>query len=444
MKKLLLTVLLALGILPLVAYSQTPASAPTADTKAIADQIMDITGTTEGMKQAAEFMAAGFSQQISQNGGTADPKVIQLIKDTFKSDDMLQSMRQFLVDRFDAKKAQDVLTWYQTPVGKKVVADDIHNMKPEAVAEEAEFKKGMINNPPTAAQLDSLKALDKAIHATSDAIDGGLMVQEAMLRMSGKFDEAKLKQVMDMQRKQMEMVKPAETISSLMFRYKDLSADELKAYIDFSNTDAGQWVITTLSDGVKTSLKNVTTAFATQFGEIMKNMSPEDRAKMLGPEPSDDLYKVDMENGRFTVVFTKFHTDQTFLIQMQGDYGQTRLTNLQGQMKTLILNVTYMDYPEKFVKDTGGDSLLKQSLDNLVKRLNAEVVSSKAEPWKGDPAMNFQLKGPMGVFIDGRFILDNNMVVQLSTFSEKDNVEKNRDNVKFFLDSLEFHAPATK
>lgn len=102
----------------------------TAEKKHIIDELLDVTGAAQMGEMMGAAVANSIISSISQQSGNVDPKMVEVIQDEvalimheeFIASNWLNEMSYDVYHKYlTTKELKEILAFYKTPIGKKVV-----------------------------------------------------------------------------------------------------------------------------------------------------------------------------------------------------------------------------------------------------------------------------------------------------------------------------------
>ncbi len=191
----------------------------------------------------------------------------QAIRSSFQPDDLLDEFAQALATRLTPEEAGHALEWYTSPLGRKVVRAEM----------------GAVADGQALESLDQLReryrgtererlfaAFDRATGSTETMLDNAQILQLAMAAAITSvvhgptlptYDD--LKAIILKRRTAMRGEVGEQAYLNYLYTYQHLSLDELKAYIAFARSPAGQAFV----QGVNAALKETLQKRSDQMSE---------------------------------------------------------------------------------------------------------------------------------------------------------------------------------
>jgi hypothetical protein len=251
--------------------------------------LMEVSGLKRQVQQIPEKVMMGARQSSARN---QNPELVaeveKIMLASFKPELFQQGVRDALTKGFDAKRVDNLMKAYASPLQKKMAALESAEIKPEDLAA---FAKSLKTQPPSAARLDLLKQLDAATQGTAFSVEivGG--VTRAMLSGVVGGDAAKLAKIDREYEKQKARVAGAmENVmtATLAFVYRDVSDDDLAAYAKFLGGEDAKWLITQSMGGLLDTFKSSAQNAGEQIAALAKDSRFAKRGKPMAVSPGSE------------------------------------------------------------------------------------------------------------------------------------------------------------
>ena len=254
-----------LTVLPLLSSQPAHATIATPNQKQVIDRFIACSSFAPQFEQlpllVREQMERGFPQNISS---THYKNLSTLLLDSFEADRARSAMSQQLSLSYDNGRFRVMLQKLESPLIRKLHDMEQAINEPVARYEMQHFISRLPQNPVAPQRT----ALVKELLVTNGAIESALktritlneLVQELASGATLEQNRTSLNDVMEQKRKLTESLKPkveAETLAKALFTYRDASDEELKQYIDFYKSDAGQWFRSTQQNGWLAALHEI-------------------------------------------------------------------------------------------------------------------------------------------------------------------------------------------
>lgn len=221
------------------AVATTPPSR--AERERLVAEVLEASGDRQGLALAVKDLAAMVTGALA---GMADAGDIErLVTQSFDAERMYRLLAAGIDREFDAERLSGLLTWFRTPLGRRIVRLEVEAAG-ASEDEVAAFAGRSAAAPPEVARAPLLERLDAAALGTEMTIDMLLAVYRGIERAAappapaaprppGDGAAAVPRELLD--------AAHARVIAQSRFAYRALTDDELAAYVAFLEQDAGRW-----------------------------------------------------------------------------------------------------------------------------------------------------------------------------------------------------------
>ena len=277
------TILAALGTV--LIFSGSPATASvsnsgsdargvTAPGAVSADQRGDLDELLErsGLRVQLESLAAGVRVQFLRGQGrisSQDRATIDRIASTnFDADAIYSRIKLEFERNLDADKLADALTWYRSPLGKRITGLELMALALESGLDNVSIERKQASNE----RIALVERLDAVGGASETTVDVTLSIVRSLTRafqpvlpVSARVSNAQLEeQIARARSRTLEQIRSACLVSMLL-AYRSLTDQELAAYVRFAESEAGHWYMSVMNSAL---LAAVDVAAAATAGEL--------------------------------------------------------------------------------------------------------------------------------------------------------------------------------
>jgi hypothetical protein len=201
-----------------------------------------------GVARRARF--AGAPEQITRDSA-------RLIDGVFIPAELNRELQQRLQQRFDTTELASLVSWYNSPVGQKIVAAEMQGVSQADYASLQDSLSALQARYQGTERERLFAAYDSATYATRMMVDNGAAIQVAMaavlsgvIKGPGLPAFAVLRQSIEAQRTAMRGVAGQQVYLNYLYTYQDISVEEIRDYIDFARSDLGARFFETLNSGL--------------------------------------------------------------------------------------------------------------------------------------------------------------------------------------------------
>jgi transcriptional regulator of acetoin/glycerol metabolism len=223
----------------------------------------------EGIKQGAEQSGGNNQKMVTQ--------ISQIIDQSFFINESIEIIRKDLVDQLTETELVSVLEWLDSPLGKKVTAMEVAAMTSDAYYEMQSQLLGLQEKYRGSEREKLFQKFDKSTNATEASLETAMAVQLTLASaMSASSNSPQmpsyeyLKKSIEDNRFMMRGVIGQQVFANYLYTYQQLTDQELKAYVDFTASPAGQHYSLVVNESIKNVLLKPSEAIGSK---IMGNVT---------------------------------------------------------------------------------------------------------------------------------------------------------------------------
>jgi hypothetical protein len=243
----------------------------------LAKSVLAASPVDEIVAQYPAMMSEGVRRGLSQSG-TTDPMVVTtvtaVVRNAFRAADMQSQLVSDLSSSMSDEQLEIVGDWYQTPLAQKVSRAEVEASGPQTWQTIESGAPGLQARFKGSERAALFSRYDRAARATESAVDTtvavqlGLATAVAAFQGSGESGFAALKQTIETQRDQTRALIAQQVYDMYLYTYQDLSVDELKDYIGFLETDAGESFTRVVTASIQGSITRPVEAVGRQLARF--------------------------------------------------------------------------------------------------------------------------------------------------------------------------------
>jgi Domain of unknown function (DUF4124) len=170
-------------------------------------------------------------------------------------------MRDAFLPHVDRANLETTAAWLRSPLGRKIVVHEIASSESGAKQKIADYGASLKTSPPDAHRMELVQRLDWTTAGTEISADLVAAVARGMTMAVSDAGPAEQRlrpgQIEDraaqVRARASGNLRAAHTTSTL-YAYRDLTDDELTAYVMFSASDAGRWYHTAMRKAMVSAL----------------------------------------------------------------------------------------------------------------------------------------------------------------------------------------------
>lgn len=220
------------------------------------DELFARSGIDCQLKKLANIVQTGFIQNVQEiNSGDAImlsssslSKANSIIQDSYSHEMLRKSMINEFKATFTLQDIEELMKWFDSPLGKKLVKAELDSLEPEFENQVDTFISSLPMNPPSPKRLALAQKLEKtlefseniAISRASIQLMFNSMITSVLLDASQKYSPKQIPVDIDnITRTMAEQMRP-EMVARLLYGYRSLTDDELLALIKFCESLIGK------------------------------------------------------------------------------------------------------------------------------------------------------------------------------------------------------------
>jgi hypothetical protein len=239
--------------------------------------------------------AAGDQQSLSADETRA---LAESMRRLFEPGKITAEVSANLKTGLDVERMTRFLEILRQPIAVKMTSEELRAVvQPQALKE---FAEGMRKNPPPAARAKLIQAMDGVTRYSEIQSDlAGAMVREMLdtmlveLKKAGKKVPKDAASAVATQLNALRAQARHQAIGMLFFTYRNVSDEDLSAYIKLLDTDSGRWGTELLANAVRPVLAGRFGAFGKDLAQIALSKGVSATAKAPAapaPEPLAKAY----------------------------------------------------------------------------------------------------------------------------------------------------------
>ena len=220
---------------------------------ALVSALMHQSGMDAQIELIPQQVKAGIRDSARQ-GVPIDVVIQDKLVDAMDTRSLNQSVQHYMVEEMSRDEVQQVLSWLESPLGKRVVAMELTASQPDTMMKMFEVYKTEQARP---GRLERIQRIDEAVLSKERTKDLMVNIQVffgmAMAAESGSMQRASYGQTRyNMEQAMAPMWGELEQVVTMMylFTYQGLSDAELDQYIEFTESPVGRKYNQVLYEGL--------------------------------------------------------------------------------------------------------------------------------------------------------------------------------------------------
>jgi hypothetical protein len=169
-----------------------------------------------------------------------------LLARTFDPATLERRVAHVLTERLDPARREQLLAWFRSPLGRRIGRLEAEVSRPGPAHTMVRFVDELPTRLPPAKRVGLVQRLLRAQKITADPIETRNLFRAAIERTT-RLQPGTLALPYDDEASQLQLVEAATLsyVVTAVFAYRDLSDEELGAYVSFAESPAGDWLIRT-------------------------------------------------------------------------------------------------------------------------------------------------------------------------------------------------------
>jgi predicted transcriptional regulator len=241
------------------------------------NKLLDLSGITKQVDQFPGVIKAGLAQSRQQGAAMPDAEyglLVTSVDESIVPTQIIAQIRASLHESINQEEANQLLSWYESDLGKEITRAEEKASTPEAYQEMMQSAQSLMQD---LERLEYAMRFDMSLGLTRMAMDlqkhSGIAVYSAImttLQPDVPLDLEPLKAQMKAERAQVREALQQMIHISLIYSYKDLGIDKLKDYEIFLHKPATKKFTKSVIDSMRQALKTSVSKWADALAVILK------------------------------------------------------------------------------------------------------------------------------------------------------------------------------
>ena len=270
-------------ILSLVSLSLVAAgtSSGQPDKKTLTKKIMERSGINDQIRQFPLIASSILTQSKDKLRPEVFSALEREIAKAWDPERLLRGISDRVEKDLDIKTMEEVLTWLDSDLGKKITAVEKANTTPGVMQAIEEYGNSLKKTPPPKKRIDLVQRLIEAEGSVKSIVDMKTSMTIAMLTAINPSLPKEKQADLNAIRKQLEQLRPkieeetrAEEMQGKFYIYRTLKDEELQPYVEFAESESGKRYNTVTIGAFTDGMERGSSDFGKVVGELIKKMSP--------------------------------------------------------------------------------------------------------------------------------------------------------------------------
>jgi len=243
-------------------------------------QALDHLLRRSGLNVQLESLTAGIRAQFvrahRKQSGQDRITIDRIVSEHFAAEVLYTKIKLEFQRSLEPARLETALAWYDSPLGKRIIGQELAALVatggPQAVAE-------LERNRPSSRRLDLIERLDAGGGASETTVDVTVAIVRSLTRafqpglpaVAGLTRDQLDKQITQARNRTLEDMRRLCLVSMLL-AYRGLSDDELDQYVQFVESDAGQWYMSVMNGALLTAVNAAAAATASELATAVPQL----------------------------------------------------------------------------------------------------------------------------------------------------------------------------
>jgi Tfp pilus assembly protein PilP len=190
----------------------------------------------------------------------------------YEPEEWLRSIRNRMLVDYQPRHMKQLVKWYQSPLGKKVVQVETMGMDGGMVDEKKRYLSQLEYYPPKESRLEIAERLETTLGMTDYTLDAFLVLTKVLFPYHNQWEGTSARKVS--QNIKENNFEPAREyfLKSFLFKFRNLSDKELAQYATFATSPAGKWFYRSYFRGSRDSLEKTSVELKHLLDSIQQEM----------------------------------------------------------------------------------------------------------------------------------------------------------------------------
>lgn len=253
-----------------------------ADSAEKVDELIVKSGLQRQIGLLPEVVSASFEQRMNQDPNIKSEeasRIREAISQSVTPAVMLESIKGHISSQLTEPDLDAVLAWLNSPLGIQITAMEENASSAQAFTELQNYAMGLQSNPPDPARVEVLQELDRTARMTEFSVgmkkDMIIAMTDAMVTASGRTDinREELLSSLESSHSQIEDGSAQEVLITGLYTYQTLTVDELKEYVAFYKSPAGQKYANVITVGLLDALNKSSKDMGENLGKVIEEQN---------------------------------------------------------------------------------------------------------------------------------------------------------------------------
>jgi hypothetical protein len=169
-----------------------------------------------------------------------------LLARAFDPNTLERRLAHVLTERLDASRREQLLAWFRSPLGRRIARLEAEASRPGPAHTMVRFVDELPTRLPSAKRIGLVQRLLRAQKVTLDLVEARTLFRAAVER-TARLQPGALTLPYDDEASQLQLAEAATLsyVVTAVYAYRELTDEELGAYVAFAESPAGDWLTRT-------------------------------------------------------------------------------------------------------------------------------------------------------------------------------------------------------
>lgn len=241
-------------------------------------RILDLSGLTEQVGQFPGLIKAGMEQARQQGANISDAQFSAMVSSVDRSilpSDTIESIKGSLRKSMTEAEASQLLSWYESDLGKEITRAEEKASSPEAYQQMMQGAQSLLADTE---RVNFAKRLDALVGATDMGLHlqeySGIAVYSAVMAINQPgvpLNIEPFKAQMEAAGAQTRAAMEQMVIISYVYAYQGIEKDKLAKYEEFLNSPATTRFNKTVTNGISRGLEESVSRWAGELASVLQS-----------------------------------------------------------------------------------------------------------------------------------------------------------------------------
>lgn len=241
------------------------------------DQLIVLSGLQTQIDQFPALIKDGMEQAKQQGSPIPEPRfrlLVKSVEESISPETIIEEIRVSLKESILEDEAKELLTWFESDIGKSITRAEERASTPEAVQEMMQSGQSLLRKTEL---VKFAKRLDALLGSTEMTMDlqkhSGIAVYSALvtaMRPTAPLDIEMITKQVEEANSQTRPVIEQMITASIVYTYQNIETNDLTQYEEFLNTPAATKFHKVSLDSMNTAIQASISKFAETFAKLIK------------------------------------------------------------------------------------------------------------------------------------------------------------------------------